>query len=241
MPQTQTPNIFAKPGRMRDYSPAADVYAGDVVVIGTQVYLSPVDIGYSATTGLGAQGTPLRGSLHADGLWRLNKDSSTFADGAPVYWNPTGTPVVGTAGTGAASSTAAGGYYVGKAVVEDGTSVLTGDQYVGVLAEARAPRLPVATVAAAGSTQGNAAQVYEGFNVVTGPDDTKGVVLPTAVAGMVVYIKVGDGADLKVYPATGAAINALSANAAITVVDDVCFALVATSATQWYTLPLLPS
>jgi hypothetical protein len=102
-------------------------------------------------------------------------------------------------------------------------------------------RLPVTTVAAAGANQGNAAALSEGINIVTGADDTKGVILPTAVAGMQVIIKVGDGADLKVYPATGAAINAVAANGAITVVDDVCFMLVATSATQWYTLPLLPS
>lgn len=99
----------------------------------------------------------------------------------------------------------------------------------------------VNTVAAAGSAQGDAAALSFGINVVTGPDDTKGVRLPTAVAGKVVIIKVGDGADLKVYPATGAAINGIATNGAITVVDDVSFMLYAVSATQWYTLPLLPS
>lgn len=101
--------------------------------------------------------------------------------------------------------------------------------------------IPVATVAAAGSAQGDAAAIATGFTLVTGADDTKGVVLPAAAAGKVCIIKVGDGADLKVYPATGDAINALSANTAITVVDDVCFMLIALDATTWYTLPLLPS
>ena len=101
--------------------------------------------------------------------------------------------------------------------------------------------LPVATVAAAGTNQSTAAAITAGFTYVTGADDAKGVRLPAAVAGTVVIIKVGPGADLKVYPATGDKINDGSANAAITVVDDVCFMIIAKDATDWYTLPLLPS
>jgi hypothetical protein len=101
--------------------------------------------------------------------------------------------------------------------------------------------LPVATVAAAGTTQANAAAITAGFTYVTGADDTKGVRLPAAVAGTVVIIKVGPGADLKVYPATGDKINDATADAALTVVDDVCFMIIAKDATDWYTLPLLPS
>lgn len=100
---------------------------------------------------------------------------------------------------------------------------------------------PVATVAAAGSAQGDAAAITAGFTYVTGADDAKGVRLPAAAAGTVVIIKVGPGADLKVYPASGDKINDGSANAAITVVDDVCFMIIAKDATDWYTLPLLPS
>lgn len=108
-------------------------------------------------------------------------------------------------------------------------------------AMAGAFRFDTHTVAAAGTTQATGTALYEGINLVTGADDAKGVVLPAAEAGKVVIIKVGDGADLKVYPATGDAINALAANAAMTVVDDVCFMLVAFDSTTWYTLPLLPS
>jgi predicted RecA/RadA family phage recombinase len=159
-----------------------------------------------------------------------------------------------TSGTGGAVTIAAGAGTAGNAnggalTLRGGNAhgsgtdgaIAIGDANTASVTFGVMPRFPVATVAAAGNAQGNAAALAEGINVVTGPDDTKGVVLPTAVAGMVVIVKVGDGADLKVYPATGGAINALSANAAMTVVDDVCFALVATSTTQWYTLPLLPS
>jgi hypothetical protein len=102
-------------------------------------------------------------------------------------------------------------------------------------------KIPTATVAAAGTNQATAAAITTGFTLVSGADDTKGVVLPAAAAGLVCFIKVGDGADLKVYPASGDAINAIAANSPITVVDDVCFALIALDATTWYTLPLLPS
>jgi hypothetical protein len=102
-------------------------------------------------------------------------------------------------------------------------------------------RIPTATVAATGNSQGTAAGITTGFTLVTGADDTKGVILPVAAAGLVCIIKVGDGADLKVYPNSDDAINGLAANAAMTVVDDVCFALIALDATTWYTLPLLPS
>lgn len=101
--------------------------------------------------------------------------------------------------------------------------------------------VPVATVAAAGTNQSTAAAITAGFTYVTGADDAKGVRLPAAVAGTVVIIKVGPGADLKVYPASGDKINDATADAAITVVDDVCFMIIAKDATDWYTLPLLPS
>lgn len=105
------------------------------------------------------------------------------------------------------------------------------------------PRLPVAAVAAAGSNQGNAAALSEGVNIVSAADDTKGVVLPSAVAGMVVYVKsTVSNKILKVYPASSDAINALSADAAISLASGPTPAIfIAADATTWYTFPLLPS
>ena len=145
----------------------------------------------------------------------------------------------GTAGNGNGGAvTIRGGNAHGSGT--DGAIVI-GDSNTESITLGKMPRIPVATVAAAGNAQGNAAALSEGFNLVTGADDTKGVVLPAAVAGMQVIIKVGDGADLKIYPASGDAINALSADAAMTVVDDVSVYLIALNGTTWYTLPLLPS
>lgn len=103
-------------------------------------------------------------------------------------------------------------------------------------------RLPVSTVAAAGTNQGTAAALSEGINVVTGADDTKGVVLPTAVAGMVIIVKnTVSGKTLKVYPASGAAVNAVAANGSYDLGSVLSTLLVASSATQWYSVPLVAS
>ena len=104
-----------------------------------------------------------------------------------------------------------------------------------------AVRLPVAAVAATGSTQGDAAALSEGLNVVSAADGTKGVVLPTAVAGMTVIVKNTAAAALKIYPATGWAINAGAANAAYSITNLTSTLLVASSATQWYSVPLVAS
>lgn len=106
-------------------------------------------------------------------------------------------------------------------------------------------KLPVATVAAAGSVQGDAAAVLLGITIVTGADATKGVLLPTPVTpfGDIVIIKNIDAANaiLKIWPAGSGIINALSASAAFSIAAKTSVLLVSTSATQWYSVPLLPS
>lgn len=103
--------------------------------------------------------------------------------------------------------------------------------------------MPVnASVAATGSTNADAAAVTGyGLTVVTAADGTRGVILPTAVAGGIIYIKSTAGI-LKVYPAAGGTINALTATtgAYSTAAAGVTI-LVASSTTQWYTFPLVSS
>jgi hypothetical protein len=101
-----------------------------------------------------------------------------------------------------------------------------------------------ATVAATGSSNTDAATVAGGFTLVTAADATKGVILSAPVAGTVVIIKNVDVANavLKVYPNSGAAINALTATTgAYSMAAKTSMILVAYSATQWYTLPLVAS
>jgi hypothetical protein len=103
-------------------------------------------------------------------------------------------------------------------------------------------KLSVGTVAAAGANQGNAAALPSAAIItVTAADAAKGVRLPTAEAGQVVLLKNVDNAVLKVYPATGGKINVLADNASLDMAARTATLLFATSATQWFTLPLLPS
>ena len=124
----------------------------------------------------------------------------------------------------------------------------TGTKYGGVavsgpftLSAAGLIGMASATVAATGANQGNAAAVAEGFTLVSAADGTKGVILPTAVGGAVCVIKNNVAQTLEVYPNTTDEINALGADTAITLANSVSAMFVAYDATNWYTVPLLPS
>lgn len=91
-----------------------------------------------------------------------------------------------------------------------------------------------ATVAAAGSVQGDAAELADGFSLVTAADGTKGVILPAAAAGGLCVVKNNSASTLKVYPNASDKIDDGSADAAV-VVDAYATALfVAYDDTDWY-------
>ena len=108
--------------------------------------------------------------------------------------------------------------------------VSTGDLYI-----------KSATVAAAGSTQANAAALAGGFSLVSGADATKGVLLPAAAAGRVVIIKNNAAAVLKVWPSSGDGINAITVDSNFTMASLTSCMYVAYDATTWYTVPLVAS
>jgi predicted RecA/RadA family phage recombinase len=228
MPQVPA-NIWAQ-GDLIDYTPAGAVTAGDVIVLGGVVYVAPCDIAASTL-----------GVLNARSALKLPKKTGAIAAGDPVYWDATGSPNTGTASSGAAFNTPCGPL-AGQAI----SAAVSGDDFVYVERAGTRPPSPSRTqinadVAAAGSVQGDAAAILEGFTVVTGADGTKGVILPTPVAGMRVEIKSTTAAVLKIYPTTGAAINAIAANGAYSAASLVPLTLIAKTTTQWYTLPLLGS
>lgn len=99
----------------------------------------------------------------------------------------------------------------------------------------------VAAVAAAGSVQGDAAALSEGLNVVSAADATKGVILPAGAVGKEVWVKNNAAAVLKVYPATGGAINAVAANGAFSMASLTACLFKASATGQWYTFPLVAS
>jgi hypothetical protein len=91
-----------------------------------------------------------------------------------------------------------------------------------------------AAITAAGTTQGTGTALTSDFNIVTTTASGTGVVLPTTVAGKETLV-VNRGANaLLVYPATGAAIDGLSANIAISIPVNSWIKFDASSATQWY-------
>lgn len=139
---------------------------------------------------------------------------------------------------------AASGKVAATGLLKLGTALTTttaNNDYIEVLPAEHKQLLSVAAVAAAGSAQGDAGALTGEINVVSAADATKGVILPTAVAGMVIYVKNNVNAVLKVYPATGGAINAIAANGALSQAALTNAIYIATSATQWFSLPLLPS
>lgn len=78
-----------------DYTPGSDVTAGDVIVLGSIVGIATQDI---------ASG--VKGALTIQGVFKVPKITGANAVGTLIYWDPAGDPVGGTAGTGAATSTA---------------------------------------------------------------------------------------------------------------------------------------
>lgn len=89
-------------------------------------------------------------------------------------------------------------------------------------------------VAAAGTVQGDATGLTKTINVITSGTLNQGVRFPTALAGMVMYVTNLSGTTLKVYPATGAQINALGTNAAFSIGANATVHFIAPTTTQWY-------
>lgn len=209
-----------------DYTPSGAVTGGDVVVLNGIVGVAVTDIAASDP-----------GSLATEGIFKLPKTTAAWVRGLPVHWNPTGDPDSGTAGTGAANQLGVG-TYAGYCVA----TAASGDDFGIVNLNRQSNLLAVASVTAAGSVIGDAAQLSQGMNLVTGADGTKGVILPVAVPGMIVYVKGLTSAVLKVWPKTGATINGLSASSALSLTTGLMPSqFIATSATQWYSLPLVAS
>ncbi len=102
---------------------------------------------------------------------------------------------------------------------------------------------PNTPVAATGSTVTDAAQLSNGFTVVTASNGTKAVKLPAVpTPGMLCgVINSVAGQPLIIFPDTAATINAIGSHGALTCANTVPVLLYATSATQWYSIPLLPS
>lgn len=213
------------PGATVDYTPSAAVVGGDVVALGDVLGIASGDIAANAL-----------GSLDIEGVFDLPKTSAVFAVGDNVYWSATGTPVTGTASSGAASLET--GKFIGVALA----AAVTGASYVRTKLVSAKSRVQVpTTVAATGSTQSDAALVAEGHTLVSAADATKGVKLPAAAAGKQVSLKNGANAVLKVWPNTDDAINAIAANNNYVLAAYTSVILISYDGTTWHSIPLVAS
>jgi hypothetical protein len=90
-------------------------------------------------------------------------------------------------------------------------------------------------ISAAGTTQGTATAITKDNNIVsTVSAGANSIVLPTAVAGMRIYIKNSSASALNVFPAVNAAINSLAANASYSQAANASAFYISSSSTQWY-------
>lgn len=97
-----------------DYTPGSAVTAGNVVVLGSVVAIATQDIAANEL-----------GSLALEGVFSVPKITGALTVGVPIYWDPAGNPVGGTAGSGAATGTAGSlkkmGYVAAAAASGDAT------------------------------------------------------------------------------------------------------------------------
>jgi len=114
----QTPALYYCGDGVVDYTPSgAAVIAGQVVLIGTVPMIAPVAI---------ADG--VKGTLVANGIWKVPQAAEIITAGDAVYWDENGTPVTGDALSGAATATAASNNLMGLAVATSAAA----DSYVYV-------------------------------------------------------------------------------------------------------------
>lgn len=230
------PKVKFSAGRVQaiEYAPVAAASAGDVLIVNGVAYFAVADIAAGVVGEWAISG----------GVWAGNKSSGAWAAGDRIYYNPTGTPNVGTASSGAFNNGGTG-FFVGFAVVSPETQAqaATGDQLGYFVKVEGGGAVQASSVAAAGSTQTDAAALNVGFNFVTAADGTKGAVLPAGAVGRIVYVKNSDAANavLKIYPPTSGTINALAANGAISMALKTSAVFICLDGTAWYTIPLLPS
>jgi hypothetical protein len=105
--------------------------------------------------------------------------------------------------------------------------------------------LNVAVVTPAGTARADATAVPTNASpavILAEGDGTAGIRLPKAAEGKAYFIKNTGGDNLKVYPAdTTDAINAIAAGTEIVMATVTGATFVAVSASQWHTIPVVPS
>ena len=214
-------------GETLDYTPVGAVAYGDVIVQGSCVGIALRDM---------LAGQPA--SLAIEGCFEFPKAASDggMAVGSIAYWDDSAKVATGTAGSNA---------YIGKVETTAATSATVVRVQMESMANASGSVgfgvVPSATVAASGTGSGDS-PIAIGFTLVSAANGTKAITLPTAAAGKVCIVKNNVAANLLVFPATADKINGGTATSgSLTMAGLTCAMFVAYDATDWYSLPLLPS
>ncbi len=111
----------------------------------------------------------------------------------------------------------------------DGTGALNTASITGTLLN-----ISTQTLAAAGSTQGDAGTITGQLVFVTDADATKGVILPTVTNGKFIIVVNTANAVLKIYPASGEKIQGGTANANISLAAYSVFLCGYKASGDWY-------
>lgn len=227
----QTPCTYKQLGDTIDYTPGSAVAAGTVYVIGTTI-VTIVPVAIAATD---------KGATATRGVFNVPKDNSDVAAGNALYWDDNGSPYGGTALSGAFTKTSTGNVFAGIALEAAGATTGDVDMLLrsidGTVPGSYTP-MTAATVVVGGTAQANANAIATGFTAVTGANDTAAIVLPTAAAGLVCFVKnTVANKILKVFPATADTINGAAANAVYNQTNGAFRVYVAENAVAWWTDP----
>ena len=195
------------------------------------------EVSFAATANsvVGANVSGQVGNALVAGTVYTASQSNITAVGTLTSISVSGNANIGNIGTGGLI-TATGNVTAGN-LITGGLITVTGNaQAANVIATTYNITGVTTGISAAGSSQGDATALTKAFNVVSTVSGGQGVVLPTAVAGMRITVVNTSGATLLVYPASGAAINALATNAGYSLPTIGRLDYIAISSTQWYAM-----
>jgi len=158
--------VYIQEGREIDYTPGADVDAGEVVVQENLVGIAKAAIDSGDL-----------GALSVSGIFDIQQKAEIIVAGDAVYWDANGDSVSGTAGEGAATAEASGNTFMGFAqtltaaadsnvrVALRSAESVAGGVSTATSITGTASTLPIAGLAAA---QGGAVSVTGGASATTG-------------------------------------------------------------------------
>ena len=171
----QSPAFLYSDDDAVDYTPAAAVVGGDVVVQAGIVGITPTDLAASE-----------KGSLATEGIYDVPKTTAAWVIGLPVFWDSAGTPDSGDASSGAANQIGTG-IYMGIATQAAGS----GDNTGRVLLNAPYPQRPVAVTATTGGATTGLIPAGASYVTVTSDNADKQISLPAGFVGQVLRILIG--------------------------------------------------